>query len=341
MNDASGSNGSPQLFASSPAMTQVKHLTQLASSTRCGVLIKGEAGTGRETVARAIHASSDSPTAKFVRVDCSSLGVREAEEELFGQQVRSRDDPLADERPRLDRLGVDAKLRQALGGTLFLKGLADLPSQVQAKLGRVLHDGRVLGLETRASLTVDARLIAAVDPSFQFGFQRGRAPAPLDAYFSVRINLPPLRCRKEDIPALSSWFLGEWCRTTRAAPKRLTEPALMLLSALPWRRNASELRDFLSAVASAVHASEIGFQELLAHIRLESGALAAYRLPLSEARKRFEREYILTVLEQHHGRIGNAAEILGIRRTNLYRKLRQLRVSRNRIRLDTENVQVP
>jgi two-component system nitrogen regulation response regulator NtrX len=142
--------------------------------------------------------------------------------------------------------------------------------------------------------------------------------------------MPPLRNRREDIPALANCFLREICRARRVPPKTLSRPALSLIAALPWRGNAVELRTMLDAIVSGLAGGKgIGLDDVLAHVRLDGGSVTfAERGTLRQARARFEREYIGHVLEQHHGRISEAAKVLGIQRTNLYRKLRSLRVDR-------------
>jgi DNA-binding NtrC family response regulator len=316
-------------------MCQVLEVMKDATSSRFDLLIIGEAGTGRETLARAIHACS-SEDGPFVSIDCAAIAPRNIDAELFGKSARRRNG-WRDGSTGPEELRGRCKVAQASNGTLFLRRLVEMPVGAQATLGRLLQDGVAVDGETGNHLAVDVRLIAAVEPSFQQAVERARVEPVLFERFPLRIELPPLRKRREDIPALSAWFLDQWCGSTASASKTFTEPALALLAAFPWKGNGHELGNFVRVVAANVRGTRLGPEEILAHIRLESGALAAYRLPLREARRRFEREYIATVIEQHHGRIENAAQTLGIQRTNLYRKLRQLHLPRNGGRSDTEN----
>jgi two-component system, NtrC family, nitrogen regulation response regulator NtrX len=148
----------------------------------------------------------------------------------------------------------------------------------------------------------------------------------------IRIDMPPLRNRREDIPALANYFLRDICAALRVPPKTLSRSALSLIAALPWRSNAVELRSLLDSVVASLDGSRaIALEDVLAHVRLDGGSTVfANGGTLKQARNRFEREYIAAVLEQHHGRISDAAKALGIQRTNLYRKMRSLRVTRSR-----------
>ena len=148
-------------------------------------------------------------------------------------------------------------------------------------------------------------------------------------HLHIRIDIPPLRNRREDIPALANHFLREICRERRIPPKTLSRPALSLIAALPWRGNAVELRTMLEAVVGSLAGGKgIGLEDVLGQVELGGvSASSADRGTLRQARSRFEREYIARVLEQHRGRISDAAKALGIQRTNLYRKLRILRIS--------------
>jgi two-component system nitrogen regulation response regulator NtrX len=175
--------------------------------------------------------------------------------------------------------------------------------------------------------------MAGVELGIDGAVQEGRVREDLFRRLSViRIDMPPLRQRREDIPALANYFLRDVCASLRVPPKAVSRPALSLIAALPWRGNGVELRTFIeSVVAGSPGGRSIGLEDVLAHVRLDGDSVA---FPnggtLRQARARFERDYIAAVLEQHHGRISDAARALGIQRTNLYRKIRSLRVSAGR-----------
>ena len=214
-----------------------------------------------------------------------------------------------------------------------MQNVADAATQVQARLARVLRDREALLVETGEPIAFDVRPMAGVDPGFDRAVQEGRVRDDLFRRLSViRIDMPPLRARREDIPALANYFLREICAQLRVPPKTVSRAALSLISALPWPGNAVELRSLLEAVVNGLQGGRgIGLEDLLAHVRLDGGSVGlAGGGTLKQARARFEREYIANILEQHHGRISDAAKALGIQRTNLYRKMRSLRVGQGR-----------
>ena len=319
------------LYSHSPSMRDVVALMSRAAAMRAGVMVRGEDGTGRQVVARAIHAAQ-SDGAAFVCVDCAALEGDALEVELFGATARVRmgrsDAPAAH---GFERISRQSRLHDAIGGTLYLKNLADASTRVQARLSQLLRDREATVAETGSTIGFDIRPMAAVDPGIDTAVQEGRVREELFRRLSVlRIDMPPLRSRREDIPALANYFLREICRVRRVPPKTLSRPALSLIAALPWRGNADELRLMLDAIVAGLAGGRgIGLDDVLAHVRLDGGSVTfAERGTLRQARARFERQYIAHVLEQHRGRISEAAKVLGIQRTNLYRKLRSLRVDR-------------
>jgi two-component system nitrogen regulation response regulator NtrX len=225
-----------------------------------------------------------------------------------------------------------SRLHDALGGTLYLQNLAEMPTRVQARLARVLRDREVTLVETVETIGCDVRPMAGVEPGFETAVQDGRVREDLFRRLSViGIDLPPLRNRREDIPALANYFVRQICASLGVPPKTLSRPALSLISALPWRGNAVEMRTLIESVVVGLQGGRgIGLDEVLAHVKLDGGSVVSSNGgTLKEARARFERDYISAMLEQHQGRISDAARALGIQRTNLYRKMRSLRVSRD------------
>ena len=316
------------VFGSSPAMRKIVELLPRVAPSRCPILLYGERGTGREMLARAIHGHSRRDTA-FVALDCSSATPQELEHELFGAVSQRRGDG-QEERRSVERVTPDGKLVQSSGGTLFLMNVAEMPVRVQAKLHRVLRDREAVLASDKRRIELDIRLMAAVEPGFESVVDEGRLRRDLYERLSlIRIELPPLRQRREDVPFLANHFLKETCRNNGVPIKTLTRSALTLLAALPWRGNAPELRALLERLVLLTPHGSIRLEDVLAQVRLDgSDVAAAGGTTLREARLRFERDYIAAVVRQHHGRMGEAAAALGIQRTNLYRKLRQLSVLR-------------
>ncbi len=315
------------VFGSSPAMRKIIDVLPRVAPSRCPILLYGERGTGREMLARTIHGHGRRPDAPFVFVDCANATPQDLEHELFGIVSQRRVDG-HEERRTVERISRGSRLYEASGGTLFLQNLAEMPTRVQAKLQRVLRDREAVLSSDRSRVELDVRPIAAVEPGFEGVVEEGRLRRDLYERLSlIRIELPPLRQRREDIPFLANHFLKEVCRAGGVPIKTLTRSALTLLAALPWRGNAPELRALLERLVLLTPHGSIRLEDVLAQVRLDGTEIAtAGGTTLKEARLRFERDYIAAVVRQHHGRMGDAAHALGIQRTNLYRKLRQLSV---------------
>ena len=307
-----------------------------------GVLICGEPGSGRSRLARLIHVATygnhDSSVEHvlnmdirnrrearpFVIVECAGTG--ELEGELFGAKPGTQETAFGG----LDRIVEGSAVHRAQGGTLFLSQLPDMPAGLQIRLARMLRDGEVW-VEARGGGTprlerVALRPIATIDSSAD---DQRIAPELLKRLEQSRIDMPPLRNRREDISALVRQLLLEICAEQRVPLKKISRQAARLLSALPWRGNVRELRALLGALVLKVPGVRIRQADVLENVRLEGGPTTfVYAGTLREARERFERDYVTAVLEQHRGRMAEAAKALGIQRTNLYRKVRQLAVKR-------------
>jgi DNA-binding NtrC family response regulator len=319
------------LVGTSPAMRLVMDLVERAAAGRCGILICGERGTGREMIARAIHAHGLHRDAPFVKVDCSGPSPDELERQIFGV-INKRTGTGAPERRSLERISRDSRLFDAAAGILFLENVTEMPARVQARLVRILRDREVFADAERLPLTLDVRPIAAVDASVEAALEEGRLRADLyERLALIRVDVPPLRMRREDIPVLATHFLKDICRANDKPLKTLTRSALTLLSALPWRGNAPELHGLLERLILLVPQGLIRLEDVLTHTQLE-GTISptGYDATLKQARARFERDYIAAVLQHQHGRIAEAARVLGIQRTNLYRKMRRLNLMRGK-----------
>jgi two-component system nitrogen regulation response regulator NtrX len=318
------------VVGTSASMRPVMELVQRAAVGQCGIMICGERGSGREMIARAIHAHSPHRNAPFVTVDCSGPDPEEVELQLFGMLVKRGGN--APERRSLERVRRSSRLQEANGGILFLEHVAEMPARAQARLVRVLRDREVFVEEARERVSLSVRVIASADVSVTTALEEGRLRPDLYERLSlIRIDVPALRQRREDIPALATHFLKELCQQNGIPLKTLTRPALTLLSALPWRGNVPELKGLLERLILLVPQGLIRLEDVLAHTPLE-GSPTPLRLDatLRQARARFESEYIAAVLQHHRGRIADAARVLGVQRTNLYRKMRRLNLMRPR-----------
>jgi DNA-binding NtrC family response regulator len=312
------------LLGTSPAMRKVLDAVARAAADDSHVIVCGEPGTGRETVARAIHDQGRLKNLAFVKVDARPKRPDSLPVELFGLPLGKTKDS-----PALERITRSSRLYQALGGTLFFESLLDLPARLQASLARLLRDREAMVADDHEQIEFDARVIAAADTMPEQAVEDGRVRLDLYQRLSgLRIDLPPLRNRRDDIPELANAFVEERCRLANLPPKVISEPAMQLLTALPWHGNVWELKNLVEGLVMRVHSSSIGLSDVLSNIQLDSRAKPWITLrTLREARVTFEREYIAEVLQRHDGRVPPAAKALGIQRANLYRKLRNLKVT--------------
>ncbi len=184
-------------------------------------------------------------------------------------------------------------------------------------------------LQQRSRIKLNVRAIAAVEQDYDEAVRDGRIREDLHRLMA-RIDVPPLRSRREDIMELAALFVDEWCQRDHTPAKQLSNAALQLLYALPWHGNAIELRRLARALVHSVRSDVIDLADVLSSVQIDGWA-KPYEIAgtLRQARARFEREYIVAVLAHHHGRIPQAAKTLGIQRPNLYRKLRRLKSPRD------------
>jgi DNA-binding NtrC family response regulator len=285
----------------SPHMRAVFEMAHRLGPSGCGVLIVGERGTGHETIARLIHANGTAPQDRFIRIVCAE-----------GAKVES------------------ALSEVAPPATVFFDDLCELSPDAQITVERWLR-GRTPPVTREGERPASAaRAIAAALPRIDESLERGLLRRSLfDALVGVRIDLPPLRQRPEDIPLLATEFLKEACRASGLAPKCFSRSALTLLSKLPWRGNATELKQLVNRLALIAPNGMVLQEHVLSEVRLDDvDAKSESPLSLRAACVRFERDFIASVLERHHWRMGPAALELGVERTNLYRKIKQLHISR-------------
>jgi len=316
-----------RLVAHSLAMRQVMELIATAAESRGGVIISGEPGTGRTVAAHAIHGQSPRSSGPFISIDCRAVSSDDLELQLFGCPPERQ--PAGAQRRTAERVARTSAVYEARGGTLFLANVVEAPARAQAKLARLIRDCEAVLPDRRTVVDIDVRPIATFEQNPEVSLEDGRLRRDLYERLAHNvIEMPPLRRRREDIPLLISYFLSELTPAT-GTPPRFTRSALALLSALPWPGNGGELRGVLNALLKRADRPVIALEDVLEHVHLSG---AATRLDpdgtLRDAKARFEREWISAVLVKHNGRVGEAARALGIQRTNLYRKVRQLNVAR-------------
>ncbi|HEY7217909.1 MAG TPA: sigma-54 dependent transcriptional regulator [Candidatus Binatia bacterium] len=308
------------MIGRSPAMKKLfetlAHIRDLAAN----VLILGESGTGKEMVARALHANGSRASGPFVAVNCAAIPETLIESELFGYVRGAFTDA------RKDRTGL---FQEANGGVLFLDEIGEVPVTLQAKLLRVIEDREVRPLGGNKSEKVDVHLISASNRLLEELVQDGRFRQ--DLYYRlnvIRIDLPPLRERVEDIPLLVDHFIEKFALKVQRKVNGIEKDALALLVRHPWPGNVRELEHTIERAVLLGRTSTIGVNDLPPQLR----ARDQRRLPLTEAVARsftlrdLEREYIERILETTNGNKTEAAKILGVDRTTLYRKLEEFKL---------------
>ena len=311
--------GARGLIGTSAAMRELAAVVDRVSRTSSPVLIVGETGTGKELVARAIHLESGRRDAPFVTLSCAALPEAALESELFGHAAGAF--PGASRARR-------GLFTEADGGTIFLDEVADLPLALQGKLLRVLESGEVRPLGDDTLHTVEARCIASTHADLA-ALVRARSFRE-DLFFRLdvlSIRLPPLRERREDLPQLVDHFLLRAQERAKDATRRhLTADAMRAIEAHPWPGNVRELENVIQRLVVSTTRSEIDGDAVRATlIPLAPGdpadALAAAHLSLNDV----EERYVDAVLRQAGGNKSNAAAILGIDVSTLYRRARQRR----------------
>src|SRR5262245_50134964 len=243
-----------RLVGDAPAMKSVHEQIALAAPTKASVLITGESGTGKELVARAVHRNSPRVSKAFVRVNCAAIPEELIESELFGHEKGSFTGALRDQA---------GKFVQADGGTIFLDEIADMSLRAQSKVLRALQDGEIEPVGAAKSFVVDVRVIAATNKRLEDEIGAGRFRE--DLFFRlnvVPIRVPALRERRDDIPALVSWFIDSFCAEHGTKPKTVSPQALQELVGLPWRGNVRELRNAIERLVIMTPGSVIRAEDI-------------------------------------------------------------------------------
>lgn len=326
-----------RLVAESAAMREVIRQAQEAGASPAGVMLTGERGAGRGLLARVIHACAHDGRAPLVEVNCRELLPIEAERALFGAPPNGGNGGGPNGTNGASRGGIGVEivyggslLHSARAGTIVFRHVDELPVRVQARLATLFRDREFKARTNGSAQLFPVRPVAIVDPAFHQQVEDGRVRPDLYRRFAeIQIQVPALRERREDIPALAQMFVAGACQALGVDTKDMDTPSQTVLSALPWPGNVRELKDLLEGLVHVTPEPVISLKTLLDHITLDAPE-GLYRSPgasLREARLRFEKEYIAAVVTQHHGRIPDAAKALGIQRTNLYRKLRSLKLT--------------
>ena len=307
-----------QILGKSKPMREVFDLIRRIADSVTNVLITGESGTGKELVAKAIHYNSDRRDAPFVPVNCAAIPDLLLESELFGHLKGAFTDAKADKRGLFE---------EAQKGTLFLDEISELPVMLQSKLLRAIQEREVRRVGATRSVSVDVRIIAATNVNLAEAIKAKQFRE--DLYYRLNViemRLPPLRERKEDIPLLVEAFLRRCAETRRKGVKGMTESALALLIDYHWPGNVRELENVIERAVTLTLQDQIISDDLPSTIQ---GTRGDRRL-IDEATERtrslgeVEQEYILRIMDKTGGNKYQAAQILGIDRKTLYRKLDEI-----------------
>ncbi len=302
-------------------MKALRQQIGLMAPTNGRVLVYGESGTGKELVAHAIHAQSPRKEGMFVEVNCAAIPEDLIGSELFGHRKGSFPGATSDK---------DGKFQKADGGTLFLDEVGDMSLKTQSKVLRTLDEQRFTPVGGDETITVNVRVIAATNKDLEEEISKGNFRE--DLFYRLNVipfYVPPLRERKEDIPLLARYFLKEFSATYGRRPREITDDAIDGLMRYSWPGNVRELRNVMERI---VIMNPTAFKLDRKHLpplvyRDGNRRLLGEASTLHQARAAYERDYILKKLDENHGNVSRTAEVLGLERSHLYRKMKSLGIA--------------
>jgi two-component system, NtrC family, nitrogen regulation response regulator NtrX len=310
--------GDFEMIGHSPVMRQIFEVIRKTAPARGGVLITGPSGTGKELVARALHQHSKRSAAPFVKTNCAAIPQELIESELFGHEKGAFTGATQMRR---------GKFEQAHEGTLFLDEIGDMSLGAQAKVLRALQEGEIERVGGSETITVDVRIVAATNKDLPKEIEAGRFRE--DLYYRlnvVPIAVPPLRERKEDIPALAEHFLRQASAQNDRRCKGIDQAAVSLLMQYDWPGNVRELRNSLERLVILSSAESITEEDVRACLPAVKPVPTSYRkgISLREMVASAERDIILRALESNGGQVSKTAGELQVERSHLYKKMRAL-----------------
>lgn len=305
------------IFGEAPSMLALKQMISRVAPTESWVLINGELGSGKELVAQNIHYLSSRAGRVFVELSVNTTSPELIESELFGYEKGYY--PGADKSKR-------GRLELANLGTLYIDEIADLSAEAQAHLLKFLQEKSFKRLGGHEKVEVDVRIIAATTKDLEEEVRQGRWSRELyERLAMVKLSIPPLRERSGDVPALLSHFADQFVREGKTARKTLSAPAINCLEQYPWPGNVSELRNFVERVyiltpGEFVDVHDLRFAGL--RVQLSDAPLAEDSGTFREARAEFEKQYLVRKIGENGGNITRTAEVIGLERSYLHRKIR-------------------
>lgn len=306
------------IVGSSPGMVAVYKLIARVAQTDSTILLQGESGTGKELAARAIHANSQRSSGPFITVDGGTLAESLLESELFGHERGAFTGALVAKKGLLEKAHL---------GTCFLDEIADISSALQSKLLRVIQEREIRRVGGNDTITVDVRVIAASNKDLKSLVEAGKFRE--DLYYRlnvVAITVPPLRERVEDIPMLAQFFVQKYGTVKEKSVRGLSPEAMAMLSQYSWPGNVRELEHAIErAVVLTPH--DIILPDDLPQAVQSAAASGGTQVAGWMTLENLERDYIVRALEIHQRDLGRTAEVLGIHRKTLQRKLRSYGLS--------------
>lgn len=325
-----------ELIGSSHTMEALQQTLARIAQTNSRVLLTGEPGTGKDIAARAIHKLSKRPSGPFVALNCAIMQPDRLETELFGAMN-----------------GTPGVLEQANSGTLFLDEVADMPLETQGKIVRALQEQKFQRVGGSELIETDVRIVASTNRNLQALIEEGRFRQ--DLYYRLNVvplNMPSLREHPEDVPELSSFFAESFSRISGLPPCVFSETAIASMQAYDWPGNVRQLRNVIewTMIMNGGRGDEIGPEELPPEIspmgRREAGngiggAREFISLQLREARELFEKDYLQSQIRRFGGNISRTASFVGMERSALHRKMKQLGISDSSRQGDTEAEPIP
>ena len=317
-NVAQQAAGQVNLIGQCAEIEKLKTTIQRVANTDIAILILGENGTGKEVVAQLIHYLSNRSDQVLVAVNCAAITETLLESELFGHEKGAFTDA---------HQAREGKFELADGGTLFLDEIGDMSLGGQAKLLRVLEEKTIVRVGGSTPIATDARVIAATNQNLAELVTEKKFRE--DLFFRLNVltlQLPPLRDRGDDVIQLAEHFSGEFCVKARREPLQLSASAKKKLKHHNWPGNVRELRNMMERLAYMFQGTRVEAEDLEFIISPRKSSSSAFDmdLPLTDATKSFQRQYIQRHIDRAGGNMTDAAERLGLHRSNLYRKMRQL-----------------
>jgi len=313
-----------EIIGNSPAIKRVISEVEKVAPTKSRVLITGESGVGKELVAWAIHRLSPRANKNFVKVNCAAIPSELIESELFGYEKGAFTGANNSKKGQFE---------VANGGTIFLDEIGDMSLQAQAKVLRVLQSGEISRLGSEETKNVDVRVVAATNHDLQKDVNKGRFRD--DLYFRLdvfRIHVPPLRERIEDVPILTEHFVREFCLENNFRIKEITRGAMNKLLSYSWPGNVRELKNVVErmVIMSGEIITEADVPPLIAEKPQYQYEFEPQlkEMNLKNFRNELEKKFILKKLEEFNWNISQTAQALGIERTNLHKKIKQLGITR-------------